>query len=242
MDSSNSPIRVLLAIPESLIRSGLAGWLKESMATNVVGETSDGDQTLDVFKETSPDVMVLSPAIANPGLLQICRAIRASDIKCMPVLLVSDDTRDIALVAARAGVRGLMRIDVSAEEATDTIRNVHNGDLHYSKRAMQCIVEDYAMLAPLAPSAPAKVSSVRSRSPAPVAPTESNHTAKAQSLSKRELQVLVLVTSGKTSREIAENLGISVRTVEAHRARISDKIGIRTVAGLTRFALKTGLM
>ncbi len=239
MCSQSSPVRVLLAIPESLLRRGLSVCLDDAPGVAVVGEVSGILQALDCLGRCSPDIVILSSGVGNFGVLgRFCNELRRRDAVCFPVLLVAEEDRNIVLAAAKAGVRGLLHIGYSSEEIQAVIRLVSSGQAGFSAGALARIAEDYLGIQreTAASETPPLTDAARQ-----AGQSQLKSGTKGDRLSKRERQVLAYVAAGNTSREIATQLGIAPRTVEAHRARVSSKLGIRTIAGLTRFALKTGL-
>jgi DNA-binding NarL/FixJ family response regulator len=236
-DASAPPIRVIVAVPEPILRQGLLACLSNTSELAVVGDATNGSETLELIARHPADVAILSARIQRPGFEDLCNELQGLSSECSSLLLVLEERRETVLTAARAGIRGLVSMESSPDQIVEAIREVYSGQLRYSDMAVRYIVEDYARIdrTMLPPRTLPPADGLHERV------AVYNGDAREQRLSKREKQVLALVAAGLTSREIAEELDISARTVEAHRARISDKLGIRTVAGLTRYALKMGL-
>lgn len=212
-------IRVLLADDHSVVREGLRHVLTGSPELSVVGEAGTGPEAIALATSERPDVVLLDLTMPGAGGLEVLRNIRANlpDVRVL-ILSVHDD-QEYVLESVRAGAHGYLRKDSSPAEIRQAIRAVHAGDAYFSP-----------------PVARHLTTALRDATPAPAA--DGDITA----LTSREREVLVRVARGLTNRETASELGISVRTVEAHRDSLMRKLRIHTVAGLTRFAIAQGLL
>lgn len=212
-------IRVLLADDHSVVREGLRHVLAGSPELSVVGEAGTGPEAIALATSERPDVVLLDLTMPGAGGLEVLRNIRANlpDVRVL-ILSVHDD-QEYVLESVRAGAHGYLRKDSSPAEIRQAIRAVHAGDAYFSP-----------------PVARHLTTALRDATPAPA--PDGDITA----LTSREREVLVRVARGLTNRETASELGISVRTVEAHRDSLMRKLRIHTVAGLTRFAIAQGLL
>ena len=212
-------IRVLVADDHSVVREGLRHVLTGSAELSVVGEAGTGPEAIALATSERPDVVLLDLTMPGAGGLEVLRNIRANlpDVRVL-ILSVHDD-QEYVLESVRAGAHGYLRKDSSPAEIRQAIRAVHAGDAYFSP-----------------PVARHLTTALRDATPAPA--PDGDITA----LTSREREVLVRVARGLTNRETASELGISVRTVEAHRDSLMRKLRIHTVAGLTRFAIAQGLL
>lgn len=211
-------IRVLLADDHSVVREGLRHVLTGSPELTVVGEAGTGPEAIALATAERPDVVLLDLTMPGAGGLEVLRHLRANlpDVRVL-ILSVHDD-QEYVLESVRAGAHGYLRKDSSPAEIRQAIRAVHAGDAYFSP-----------------PVARHLTTALRDATPAAAE-------GDIGALTSREREVLVRVARGLTNRETASELGISVRTVEAHRDSLMRKLRIHTVAGLTRFAIAQGLL
>lgn len=211
-------IRVLVADDHSVVREGIRTLLEAEPSFHVVGEAGSGDEALTLIRELQPDVAVLDVTMPGTSGIEVIGRLREQGARTGILVLSMHDHPEYVLGAVRAGADGYMLKSAGPAEIRDAVRAVAEGREAFGPRVTQQLgaaLRDEA----------ARTSS-RDR---------------LDLLTPRERQVLTGVVAGRTSREIGEELGISHRTVETHRESIMKKLHIRTVAGLTRFALEAGL-
>lgn len=214
-----TPIRVLLADDHSVVREGLRHVLAGAPELTVVGEAGTGPDTMRLAAELRPDVVLLDLTMPGAGGLEVLRHLRAT-LPAVRVLILSvHDDPEYVLESVRGGAHGYLRKDSSPAEIRQAIRAVHAGDAYFSP-----------------PVARHLTTALRDPSAAPAPEGD------VTTLTAREREVLIRVARGLTNKATAAELGISVRTVEAHRDSLMRKLKIHTVAGLTRFALAHGLL
>ena len=214
-----NPIRVLVADDHSVVREGLRHVLAGVPELMVVGEAGTGPDAMALAATARPDVVLLDLTMPGAGGLEVLRHLRTTLPEIRVLILSVHDDPEYVLESVRAGAHGYLRKDSSPAEIRQAIRAVHAGDTYFSP-----------------PVARHLTTALRDGSPP--APPE----ADLGELTSREREVLVRVARGLTNRETAAELGISVRTVEAHRDSLMRKLRIHTVAGLTRFAISQGLL
>lgn len=214
------PISVLLVEDHTVVREGIRSMLKLEPNIEVVGEAKDGRLAITMAKELQPDVILMD--IAMPGLngLEATRQL----IKALPTtrIIVLTAHCDDAYVksAVDSGAFGFLLKQDSTEDVCQAIRDVHRGEIHYSPSIAKRFVR-------INPKACAKNGKMQ---------------RKASKLTSREMEVLQLITEGKTNKETASELAISIKTVEKHRGRLMEKLDIHDTAGLTRHAIATGII
>lgn len=213
---SDEPIRVLVADDHAIVRTGIRHVLESEPGFTVVGEAATGAEAIELAESLHPDVAVLDISMPGATGLQVTGELRRLAPDTRVLILSMHDNTEYVLESVRAGAHGYILKDTAATELRGAIHAVRRGESYFSP--------------PIARRLTAVVRGI----------TEEQDLL--GQLSGRERQVLVGVAQGRTNREIALELGISHRTVETHRESLMRKLGIRTVAGLTRVALEAGLI
>ncbi len=215
---SEEPIRVVIADDHTVVREGIRHVLEHGGAIEVVGEAVDGAEALALVREHEPDVVVLDISMPGMGGLEAARTVRSEGLEVGVLILSMHDDPEYVLEAVRAGADGYVLKDVGPGELRGAVEAVRSGREYYvphiTKQLSVALREELE---------------------------REHRRSRLDSLTQREREVLVRVADGRTNREIAEELGISPRTVETHRERVMAKLRIRTVAGLTRFVLEEGV-
>ena len=207
-------IRVLLADDHVLVREGLRALLAKEADIQVIAEAGDGREAIRSAGETRPDVVAMDLSMPLLNGLEAARQMAAWDRPPRVILLTVHAEDRYVLEAIRAGVRGYVLKKQASADLVRAIREVSGGGVYLSPGISAAVVE-----------------AVRSSQP----PTE-------EPLTAREREVLQLVAEGKTTKEIAVLLGISVKTADAHRTRLMQKLDIHDIAGLTRYAIRQGII
>ena len=219
-----TPIRVLLVDDHGIVREGLRQVLLADGDFDVVGEAANGVQALDIAARERPDVVLLDLTMPGDSGLVVAQKLRQEVPNSRVLILSVHDDAEYVLESVRAGAHGYLRKDTTPADLRAAIRAVHSGDAYFSPAVAKRLTEVLR-----------SESSVHA--PAPVVVP-----ASLDALTNREREVLAAVARGLLNKEIAGQLGISVRTVEAHRDSVVRKLGIRSAAGLTRFAMEQGLL
>ena len=207
------PTRVLLADDHSLIRQAIRALL-EKQGFQVVSEASDGQEALHSVEKTQPDVAILDIGMPVLNGVDAARELQKSSPKTRVILLTQHDEDQYVTEALRAGVRGYVLKRQAAEDLVHAIQEVCRGSVYLSPNISGAVVDAYLSKTDAAPDP----------------------------LSGRERQVLQLVGEGKSTKDIAVHLGISVKTAESHRARLMKKLDIHETASLVRYAIRRGLI
>jgi DNA-binding NarL/FixJ family response regulator len=210
------PIRVLVADDHMVVRSGIRHVLESEAGFEVVGEAATGAEALSLATELHPDVVVLDISLPDESGLQVAARLRASDGPRILILSMHDNA-EYVLESVRAGAHGYLLKDTAATELRSALRAICRGESYFSPP-------------------------VASRLSAAVRGEHESRPAVLDHLTSREREVLQGIAQGRTNKQIAAELGISHRTVETHRESLMNKLEIRTVAELTRFALGAGIV
>lgn len=208
---------ILLADDHRIIRDGLTQSLAAQDDFEVIGQADNGLDALDLAHELKPDIAVLD--ISMPGLngIEVARRIRDEGLAVKTIILSMHSDRRFVLEALRAGARGYLLKDSGIVELMTAVRAVCAGKVHLCAAVSEQVVNDFINLAPTDDGGVFSV------------------------LSAREREVLQLLAEGQTSKVIADHLNLSAKTVESHRKAIMDKLEIRSVAELTKYAIREGL-
>lgn len=222
-------IRLLLVDDHHVVRAGVRAVFTDAAAFEVVGEAGTVAEALAMSRSLTPDVVLLDITLPDGSGLDAVPQLLAVSSRTRLLMLSVHEEPAYVLQAVRAGAHGFLRKDASPAILREAVRAIHTGGAFFG-----------------ADVAVHLAAAIRSGTPAAglSSPNADGLTATQQRellerLSPREREVLALVADGKSSKEIAVQLGISVRTAEAHRDSIAKKTGIRTVAGLTRLAVRT---
>jgi RNA polymerase sigma factor (sigma-70 family) len=212
-------ITVLLADDHTLVRDGVRRILSAAGDINVVAEVGDGEAAVRETLTRRPDVAVLDITMPKGGGLEAARQIRERAPEVRILILSMHLAPEYLMESVRAGAHGYLVKDVAAAELVAAVREVCAGNSYYSPAVSQ------------------QLSDLLRRK------LEGEEVQNAlERLSPREREVLRHIAEGASNKEIAQALGISVRTVESHRDSLMRKVGIKSVAGLTRLALRSGLI
>ncbi|HUC43272.1 MAG TPA: response regulator transcription factor [Candidatus Sulfotelmatobacter sp.] len=210
-------MKVLLADDHTLFREGLRSLLERDPAVTIAGETGDGREALELIDRLRPDVAILDISMPSlSGLEVAARAQRASPSTRIVMLSMHAGEAYVAQ-AVRAGVAAYLLKDSAAAELAQALRSVARGEIYLSPGISKHVVDGFL------------------------------HGAQGEAdplaaLTPRQREILQLIAEGKANKEIAADLKLSVKTVEAHRAQLMDRLGIRDVAGLVRLAIRAGLV
>lgn len=212
-----TPIRVLLADDHTLVRAGIRSLLKGLENVEVVGEAGDGQEAVRLAESLRPDVVLLD--VGMPGLngLDVAARLVTHDASIRVLILSMHTSEEYVLRALRAGCAGYLLKGSAVAELEIAVRAVARGETYLSPAVSKHVMDDY----------------VRRTGGA---------TDPIDALTPRQREVLQLVAEGNTSKDIADRLGLSFKTVEAHRAQIMERLGLHDVAGLVRFAMRMGLV
>jgi DNA-binding NarL/FixJ family response regulator len=210
-------IKILLADDHKIMREGLRSLIEKESDIKVVAEAAGGRTAVRLAKEVSPDVVIMDITMPDLNGIEATQQIlsEAPNIKVLALSMHSDDFFVASMLKARAS--GYLPKDCATKELVQAIRAVVGGETYLSPKVAGIVVQGYRRI--MSKSQPKR----------------------ASELTSREREVLQLVAEGETSKKIAARLQVSVKTVEAHRQQIMDKLNIRTIAGITKYAIQKGI-
>ncbi|CAN5492889.1 response regulator transcription factor [soil metagenome] len=217
-----TPIRVMVVDDHSVVREGIRHVLADAAAYLVVGEAGSAAEAVASVAGWAPDVVILDVSMPGGSGLHVVPEL-LERVPALRVLMLSvHEDAEYVIESVRAGAHGYLRKDSTPAELRSAVSALHAGQSYYSPQVAGALAD-----------------ALRSRT---VAPEPERTPRVAEVLTVRERQILALIADGGTNREIGAKLGISTRTVEAHRNSLMRKLGIRTVAGLTRLAIEQGIV
>jgi len=206
-------VRIVLADDQLLIRAGIRALVETLPGYRIDAECADGHAAIEAIQGLQPDVVLLDIAMPGPSGIDVARTIRRADPDTRILVLSSIDRPEIIEQALDAGVNGYL------------LKDFVLGELQL---ALETVLAGQSFLSPKIQEMPLRLGFS----------ANGNGTL----LTPRQTEILRLVASGRTTKEIARDLGISPKTVEFHRGRLMERIGVHDVTGLTRFALQTGVV
>jgi two-component system, NarL family, response regulator NreC len=210
-------IRIILADDHAIVRHGLSTLLQGDEMMQVIAEAKDGHSTVELVKELMPDVVIMDIGMPDLNGIEATRQIVRDFPKVKIIALSMHSGKKFILEMLNAGASGYLLKDCALEELTTAIKTVMSGKSYLSPSISDVVVQDYVQNFP-------------DRKPSAFSV-----------LSQREREVLQLLAEGQTTKQIAKRLHISPKTVEAHRLRIMGKLGMDSIAKLTKYAVQEGL-
>lgn len=207
--------KVLIADDHAVVRRGLAQIISETMDLDVGGEAGNGDEVLDLVRKDKYDVVLMDLNMPGRSGLDTLKQLHVEYPK-LPVLILSmHDEEQYAVRVLRAGASGYLTKESAAEKLVEAIRRVSGGGKYMSPAVAETLLNrlDANIEGPM-----------------------------HEALSDREFQVLRLLASGKTATEIGEMLSLSVKTISTYRARVLEKMNMKSNAELTHYAIKNNLI
>lgn len=211
-------ISIVLADDHRIVLEGLHSLLDAEPDFDVIGKTADGLETLDLVNKLKPDVLVLDLMMPGINGLEVARQLSKQKPNTKIIILSMYDDEGFVLEALSNGVAGYVLKDEGSKELILAIREVNNGHRYLSPTLSDRAIDVYEQM------------------------TKARTTDKYETLTTREREVFHLTAEGMTNSEIAERLGISVRTAETHRSHLMQKLDIHNQAELTRYAIRRGII
>jgi DNA-binding NarL/FixJ family response regulator len=212
-------IRIILADDHLVIRRGLRLVLEREPGFRVVGEAADGKEAIQLADSLTPDVAVLDVAMPNLNGIESARQITAASPNTAVVMLSMHSDESYVLRALNAGARGYLLKDSPEEDLIAAIKAVSNGKAYFSPAISRVLVDDY-------------VRQMRKRN------VEDSY----ELLTAREREILQLLAEGKSNKDLAARLNLSVYTVETHRSNLMEKLNLHGIPELILYAVRKGII
>jgi DNA-binding NarL/FixJ family response regulator len=211
-------ISVFLADDHAVVRDGLKLLLETQADVRVVGAATDGREAVLEVARLQPQVAILDIAMPELNGIEAARQIRAASPATQVIILSMHSTREHIFRALQAGARGYLLKEAAGIEVVQAVRAVHRGGRYLSQKIADLVIDEY-----LRQGAAASGDSPLAR------------------LSSREREILQLVAEGKSNAEIARILPLSPKTVDTYRSRLMEKLGLKDLPALIKFAIQHGL-
>lgn len=212
-----TPIKILLADDHTLVRAGIRALLQKINNVRVVGEAETGTEALTLVERLQPDLVLMDIAMPGLGGLEATSLLTQKFPNTHVIILSMHMEQEYVLRALQAGAKGYLLKGARIPELELAITAVAHGETYLSPAASKLVVGEMVRRI--------------SAEPTPL-----------ERLSPRQRQVLKLIAEGATTKEIAQKLALSVKTVKTHRAELMEQLDIHEVAGLVRFAIRVGLV
>ena len=212
-----SAVRVLLAEDHRLVRAGIRELLHALDGVQVVAEAGDGREALQLIQEHQPDIVVLD--IAMPGLngLETASRVAKEFPRVRLIMLSMHASQEYVAQALRAGAAAYLLKDAAVDELELALRAVTRGETYLSSAVSKHVIASYLGRG-------------------------KDGTSPFADLTARQREILQLIAEGHSTKEIAHTLNVSVKTIEAHRAQLMNRLDIHDIAGLVRYAIREGLV
>jgi DNA-binding NarL/FixJ family response regulator len=215
-----SALRILVVDDHDVVRRGLRALLETHPGWEVCGEAASGQEGLRKAQKLKPDIVILDIAIPEPNGLEVARRLRKALPETQILVLTIHESDDLISEVLKVGARGFVLKSDAGHDLIAAIEALSQRKPYFTSKVARIVLEGYL-----------------SR-PAPAAETRSARTR----LSGREREIVQLLAEGKSNKEIASKLNISVKTVETHRANIMHKLDLHSVGELTRYAVRSRII
>jgi DNA-binding NarL/FixJ family response regulator len=207
-------VRVLLADDHKLVRAGIRSLIRDLNGIEVVGEANNGQQAVQLTAELKPDIVLMDIMMPEMNGLDATARVVARHPDVRVIILSMNSNEEHVLQALRSGASGYLLKNISPEELDVAIRTVAQGEKYLTPAVAKHVLAGLV----------------------------DGQRGSLERLTPRQREVLQLLAEGKTSKQIAKRLGISVRTAEEHRAELMKNLEIHDLAGLVRYAIRVGLI
>jgi len=212
-----NPIRILIADDHNLVRDGIRAILQHVEGFQVVDEACDGLEVLEKMRTKKPNLILMDIGMARLNGLDATERVKKEFPDARVVILSMHANEEYVLRALRSGASGYLLKDAKKQELIFAIRAVAEGNTYLSPQVSRRVIDTY-------------VSSVEKEA------------SPLEQITPRQREILKLIAEGRTNKEIAQVLNISVKTVDTHRTQLMERLDIHDIAGLVRFAIKMGLV
>ncbi len=214
-------LKILLADDHSLVRAGIKTLLENIQEIEVIAEADNGRQAVNFVREFHPDIVLMDIAMPEMNGLEALEQIKKEFPDVKVIILSMHANEEYVLQAKNKGAVGYLLKDSAPVELEEAIRAVSNGKTFLSPIISKGLIDDYHY----------RVNHIKKKSGGVF-----------ENLTSRKREILQLIAEGNTTKQIAEKLNVSIKTIETHRAQLMETLGIRDIPGLVRYAVRMGII
>lgn len=214
-------IKVAIADDHALLRQGLISLLDKAEGISVIGEMSSGEEAVNFCSKHNPDVLLLDIVMAGMTGIEATRWIKEQSPQVKIILISSEVNKDYISAGIKSGIDGYLNKNADLKTLVAAIHTAIKGERYFSPEVTALVFQDFYLKEKEGKGLPLKKKTI---------------------LSKREEEVLILIAHGRSLKQIADDLFISVKTVETHKLHIQDKLGLANTAQLVKYAFEKGLI
>ncbi|HMJ21203.1 MAG TPA: response regulator transcription factor [Terriglobales bacterium] len=215
-----NPLRILVADDHEIVRRGLVSLLKSHAGWDVCGEAQDGRQAVDKAKELRPNIVILDIGMPNLNGLEAARQMLRDNPQSKVLILTITDADEVVRAVLDAGARGFVLKSDAARDLVAAVEALQSGKTFFTSRVADMVLGGY-----LGRNRPAADGDVL-----------------LPALTPREREIVQLLAEGKSSKEVASHLNLSVKTAETHRSNIMRKLNLHSVSGLVLYAVRNNMV
>lgn len=213
-----SKTRIVLADDHTLVRGGIRALLESIPNVEVIAESGDGREALELIAKHGPEVALLDISMPSMNGLEVARQASKEHPRTKVVILSMHADPAYVKQALQAGVAGYLLKGAAVAELPLALQSVARGEVYLTPKVSQSVVQGF------------------------LRPEGEEESGAGEGLTRRQREILQLIAEGKSTKEIAQILDVSVKTVETHRMRLMDRLGIHDVPGLVRYAIRAGIV
>jgi len=213
-------LRILIADDHDVARRGIRALLENHAGWQVCGEAKDGRETVEMASALRPDLILLDIGMPNLNGLEATRQILANSPNALILILTMHDTDQVVREVLRAGARGFLLKSDAGRDLIAAVEALQQRRTFFTTKVSQMVLNGFL-----------------NRTPSDI-----DQDGDASLLTSREREVIQLLAEGKTSKEVAVTLNLSVKTAETHRTNLMRKLDLHSVADLTRYAVRNGIV
>lgn len=215
-------IKVLLVDDHTIVRDSIAIMLAQIDDMQIVGSLSSGEELISKARDLNPDVIVMDIHMKGMTGIEATRWVKERNNKIKVILLSMEVKKELVATGIQSGIDGYLPKDVEKATLIEAIRVVSKGEKYFNEAITNLVFEDFYNRE--------------------VSARQTKQHLQLTGLSKREMEVLQLIASGKSDKEVADQLFISSKTVNTHKMHILDKLGLKNTAELVRYAIRNELI
>lgn len=210
-------VKVLLVDDHQIMREGMSALLRKYSGFEVVGQASDGRQALEMVEELKPDIVIMDVGMPNLNGIDATHRMLSQHPGLKVMALSTHSDGSVVVKMMRAGAAGYILKESAFDELIEGLNTLMEGKTFLCKKVSKLVFSEYMTI------------------------INNSEPLKKDELTSREREVLQLVAEGNTTKEIAAKLNLSTKTIDSHREHIMEKLKIRNIAGLTKYAIREGL-